>query len=42
MQEIVRDVPKEYRKIKEELVKTKQFNKIKRAIEGIKYEIEEK
>ena len=39
MQEIVRDVPKEYRKIIEELVKTKQFNKIQGAIEGLKYEI---
>ena len=39
MQEIVRDVPKEYRNIIEELVKTKQFNKIQGAIEGLKYEV---
>ena len=30
MQEIVRDVPKEYRNIISELVKTKQFSKISR------------
>ena len=39
MQEIVRDVPKEYRNIIEELVKTKQYKKIHAAIEGIKYEV---
>ena len=39
MQEIVRDVPKEYRNVIEELVKTKQFNKIQGAIEGLKYEV---
>ena len=39
MQEIVRDVPKEYRNIIEELVKTKQYDKIERAIEGLKVEL---
>lgn len=39
MQEIVRDVPKEYREIIEKLVKTKQYNKIEGAIEGLKYEV---
>lgn len=39
MQEIVRDVPKEYRNIIEELVKTKQYNKIEKAIEGLKVEL---
>ena len=39
MQEIVRDVPKEYRNIIEELVKTKEFDKIQTAIEGLKYEL---
>ena len=39
MQEIARDVPKEYRKIIEELVKTKQYEKIHKAIEGLKYEV---
>lgn len=39
MQEIVRDVPKEYRNIIIELVKTKQFEKIPKAIEGLKYEL---
>ena len=39
MQEIVRDVPKEYRNIIEELVKTKQYKKIQPAIEGLKYEL---
>ena len=39
MQEIVRDVPKEYRNIIEELVKRKEFDKIQTAIEGIKYEL---
>ena len=39
MQEIVRDVPKEYRNIITELVNTKQFNKIQPGIEGLKYEL---
>lgn len=39
MQEIVRDVPKEYRGIIEKLIKTKQYNKIEGAIERIKYEL---
>ena len=40
MQEIVRDVPKEYRNIIEELVNTKQYKKIPQAIEGLKYELD--
>ena len=39
MQEIVRDVPKEYRNVITNLVNTKQFNKIPQAIEGLKYEL---
>ena len=39
MQEIIRDVPKEYRKIITELVNTKQFNKIQTAIDGLKIEL---
>ena len=39
MQEIVRDVPKEYRNIIEELIKTKQYEKIQPAIDGLKYEL---
>lgn len=39
MQEIVRDVPKEYRNIITELVRTKQFDKIQIAIEGVKREL---
>lgn len=39
MQEIVRDVPKEYRNIIEELVKTKQYDKIEKVIEGLKVEL---
>lgn len=39
MQEIVRDVPKEYRNIIIELINTKQFEKIQGAIEGLKYEL---
>lgn len=39
MQEIERDVPKEYRNIVEELVKTKQYDKIEKAIEGLKVEL---
>ena len=39
MQEIIRDVEKEYRNILIELVKTKQYKKIPREIEGLKYEV---
>ena len=39
MQEIVRDVPKEYQNIIKELVNTKEYKKIPKAIEGIKYEV---
>lgn len=39
MQEIVRDVPKEYRNIITELVNTKQYSKIATAINGLKYEL---
>lgn len=39
MQEIVRDVPKEYRNLIKELVNTKQYDKIQAAIEGLKYEV---
>ena len=39
MQEIVRNVPKEYRNKIEELVKTKQYDKIEKAIEGLKVEL---
>ena len=39
MQEIVGDVPKEYRNVITKLVNTKQFNKIPQAIEGLKYEL---
>ena len=39
MQEIVRDVPKEYRNIIKELVNTKQYDKIQTAIEKLKYEV---
>lgn len=39
MQEIVKDVPKEYRNIIEELVKSKQYDKIEKAIEGLKVEL---
>lgn len=39
MQEIVRDVPKEYRNIIKELINTKQYDKIQAAIEGLKYEV---
>ena len=38
-QEITRDVPKEYRKIIEELLANKEYNKIARAIEQLKYEV---
>ena len=40
MQEIVRDVPKEYRNIFTELINKKQFHKIQSAIDGLKYELE--
>ncbi len=36
MQEIVRDVPKEYRNKITELVKTKQYEKIQPAIDSLK------
>lgn len=39
MQEITRDVPKEYRNIIEELIKNKEYNKIQSAIDGLKYEL---
>ena len=39
MQEIVRDVPKEYRNIISELVKKKRYTEIPKAIEGLKYEL---
>lgn len=39
MQEITRDVPKEYRNILVELVNTKQFDKIQPTIEGLKHEL---
>ena len=39
MQEIVRDVPKEYRNIFTELINKKEFNKIQPAIDGLKYEL---
>lgn len=39
MQEITRDVPKEYRAIIEELIKNKEYNKIQSAIDGLKYEL---
>lgn len=39
MQEIVRDVPKEYRNIFVELIKEKKFNDIPKAIEGLKREL---
>lgn len=38
-QEIVRDVPKEYRNILEELLNKKEYSKIPDAIEGLKYEL---
>ena len=38
-QEIVRDVPKEYRNIIEELVEKKEYFKIPEAIEKLKYEV---
>lgn len=39
MQEIVRDVPEEYRNIIKELVDTKQYDRIHEAIEGLKYKL---
>ena len=39
MQEIVRDVPKEYRNILIELINKKEFDKIQPAIDGLKYEL---
>ena len=39
MQEIVRDVPEEYRNIINELVNTKKYEKIPVAIEKLKYEL---
>ena len=39
MQEIVRDVPKEYRNIFTELINKKEINKIQPAIDGLKYEL---
>ena len=39
MQEIIRDVPKEYRNIFIELINKKEFEKIKPAIDGLKYEL---
>lgn len=39
MQEIIRDVPKEYRNIFVELINKKEFESIKPAIDGLKYEL---
>ncbi len=39
MQEITRDVPKEYRNIITELVNNKEYEKIAPTIEGLKYEV---
>ena len=39
MQEIVRDVPKEFRNIFIELINKKEFEKIQSAIDGLKYEL---
>lgn len=39
MQEIIRDVPKEYRNIFIELINKKEFEKIKPAIDELKYEL---
>ena len=39
MQEIVRDVPIEYRNIFIELINKKEFEKIQPAIDGLKYEL---
>ena len=39
MQEITRDVPKEYRNILTELINKKEYEKIKPAINGLRYEL---
>lgn len=39
MQEITRDVPKEYRNVIVELINKKEYDKIKAAINGLKYEL---
>lgn len=39
MQEIARDVPKEYRNVIVELINKKEYDKIKAAINGLKYEL---
>ena len=39
MQEITRDVPKEYRNVIVELINKKEYNKIKAAINGLKNEL---
>ena len=39
MQEIIRNVPKEYRNIFFELINKKEFEKIEQVIEGLKYEL---
>ena len=39
MQEIIRDVPKEYRNIFVELINKKEYGSIKPAIDGLKYEL---
>lgn len=39
MQEITRDVPKEYRNIVVELINNKEYGKIKSAINGLRYEL---
>lgn len=39
MQEIVRDVPKEYRNMIKELVNRKEYDKLPKAIESLKYEV---
>lgn len=39
MQEITRDVPKEYRNVVVELINNKEYDKIKSAINGLRYEL---
>ena len=39
MQEIIRDVPKEYRNIIIELINKKEFKEIQPVIDGLKYEL---
>ena len=39
MQEIIRDVPKEYRNIVTELIQRKEYEKIKPVINGLRYEL---